>query len=570
MSFRVCNFTVIALAGILIGPRLDSFVQQSPSAENAADQRNQRCTISGNVVRAATNEPLRRARVVVRSDDDNSAVPFVAITDAQGEFTIEGIRAGRYSVSAEHDGYMRSSPGEDNRGRSAAILTLNPAQQITKLIFRLQRYAAISGRVFDEDEEPAEGVTVEAVQQVKFRGKINQYASGRAETDDLGEYRLFDLKPGRYFVRASPVAHSWRTVGGFQLPTSILKSAGGYAPTYYPDTTEISRASAIELKPGDDVSSVDLSLLRQITYKIRGQVVNAVSDRSGRDAQIELLPEDLGSFNTEDRRGTFADAETGGFEIDDVPTGRYAVVATRRDGENEFSGSTMVEVNDTSVESVRIVITRGAEIRGRVVLDGMIEFPRDLRVEIEPKYPSPLGTRRNAKMKPDGSFTINGVADGVYIFNVWALCEGCYVKAAKSNGADILNDGLQISSASAPSSIELVFSNKSGTIEGTVAVEDGSPASGATIIVVPDHAPPGQPWEHFEESTDQYGHFVVRAVPPGGYHAFAWKSIDRDDFDFTDPEFLKPFEKKAQAFSIGENEKKSLRLSLLPAPEARQ
>jgi hypothetical protein len=142
------------------------------------------------------------------------------------------------------------------------------------------------------------------------------------------------------------------------------------------------------------------------------------------------------------------------------------------------------------------------------------------------------------------------------------------LKAATANGQDILDQGLQISSGAAPSPIELVYNSNSATIDGTVLREDGLPASGAAVILVPDRLRHSRHLDYHEGSTDQYGHFIIRGVPPGAYHVYSWQSIHYADY--TDPEFLKPFEQKAQTISVGEGEEKSLQLSVLPTPEDRQ
>jgi protocatechuate 3,4-dioxygenase beta subunit len=559
---------MIALAGILIGPRFSSFAQQSTSTESAADQEKQLCTIAGNVVRAGTNEPLSKARIVLRSDDDSSAPPYVAITDSEGRFSIEGIRAGRYRMSVNRNGYLGASYGEDDQGNSSAIFALKPAQHMTDLIFHLQRCGVISGRILDEDGEPAERVTVEVLHRSTSHGKVNTSRLRLVETNDLGEYRVFDLWPGRYLVRAYPSANSWQTIGGTVIESSTLKAAGGYAPTYYPNVSEISRASSIDLKAGEEVSRIDVMLLRQRTYKVWGRVFNTVTDHPGDATNVGLVPEDSDSSTLADNRRGSVNGKTGDFEINDVPAGRYTAIAGWRDGENEFVGSAPVEVNNMNLDSVRIVITRGADLHGKVVFEGKIAVPAEIQVSLAAKDSRQLRSNKRAKVKPDETFQLTGLADGLYEFDVWSRCEGCYLRAATANGQDILDQGLQISSGSAPSPIELVYSSNSATIDGTVVRKDGLPASGAAVVIVSDHLRPSQFSGYHERSTDQYGHFIIRGVPPGTYRVYSWQSVDYADY--TDPDFLKPFEQKAQTISIGENEKKSLRLSLLPTPTDHQ
>lgn len=568
MSPIARKLTFIGLAGIMFGARLGLLGQQSGSTDSAAGQDKQLCTVAGIVLRSDTNEPLSKARILMRSEDDNSAAPYVAITGPEGRFTIEAIRAGRYHMDVGRNGYLGASYGEDGQGNSSAILSLKPAQHMMDLIFRLRRCGSISGRIMDEDGEPAEGVTVELLHRSTAHGKVNSYLLDQVRTNDLGDYRIFDLRPGRYLVRAYPSANSWQTIGGTILEDSTLKAAGGYAPTYYPNVSEISRASSIDLKAGEEVSRIDLILLRQRTYKVRGRLVNAVTDHPSGAVQVGLAPQDSDSFSPMDTRRGSVNENTGEFEIDDVPPGRYTAVAGWRDGENEFVGSAPVEVINGNVDSVGIVISRGADVHGKVVVEGKISAPDQIEVAVLAKDFRQSHSNSSAKVRPDGTFLLTALPDGLYEFRVWSTCDGCYLKAVRVNGEDILDQGLQIVSGSSPSPIELIYSSNSATIDGTVVREDGLPASGAAVILVPDRPRHSRYLNYHERSTDQYGHFIMRGIPPGKYHVYSWQSIDYSDY--TDSEFLKPFEQKAQTVSVGENEKKSVQLPLLATPDDHQ
>jgi len=67
--------------------------------------------------------------------------------------------------------------------------------------------AVITGRVVDEDGDPLPNFEVGLLR--KLPGKSREPAVTRNDrTNDLGEYRLFGLAPGRYFVSAA--YSSWR------------------------------------------------------------------------------------------------------------------------------------------------------------------------------------------------------------------------------------------------------------------------------------------------------------------------------------------------------------------------
>ena len=553
---------IMAFLSILVSPQPGIFAQQAGAVENTRSP-DKLCTIAGQVVQGA-NEPLRKARVILTNEDSPSADPYVAITDSEGRFRVTGILPARYDMRVEHSGYISKSYGEDESGNSSsAILLLKAGQQMTDLLFRLQRCGAISGRVVDEDGDPAQGMAVEAVQRLISRGKVSIGGGGQATTNDLGEYRVFGLRPGLYFLRTFPERGNGEIVGKVLLEQSILNSIGGYVPTYYPNVPDITRASPIEVKAGDDITGVDFVLLRTRSYRIRGQISNTAVDNPKGNTSVGLVPKDAETYSYEDTREGEADQKTGEFEIDDVPPGIYHVFASYHDEQNQFVGSTPVVVTNADVYSVRIVITRGAELHGRIVREGKIAPSMVIRIGVEPSDPQALSASHSTETRPDGSFSIAGLADGLYVVSASSDCDTCYLKSAVADGLDVLNAGLQVSSGSAPSPIDLVYSDRTGTIDGVVVRHDGLPAPGATVVLAADPLLLDRRRSYRSEPTDQYGHFVFRGVPPGSYRAFAWQDVDY--WSYTDPDFLKPFEQKAKAFSISEGEKKTLQLTLLPA-----
>ena len=77
---------------------LPASAQQGTTSANTSAQDPQLASVAGQVLRAGTGEPLKKARILLRSADDSSADPYIAITDPEGRFLIAAIRPGRYSM----------------------------------------------------------------------------------------------------------------------------------------------------------------------------------------------------------------------------------------------------------------------------------------------------------------------------------------------------------------------------------------------------------------------------------------------------------------------------------------
>jgi carboxypeptidase family protein len=563
-TFALCALILVCF---FFDSHLGLFAQQAPTPESAASQDKQLPSVAGQILGAGTNDPLRKARVILRNQVEQGADPYVAFTDIEGRFSITGIQPGRYEMNIERDGYVSKSYGEDESGNSSSILALDSGQRVTDLIFHLQKRGAITGRVTDEDGDPAEGVTVEALVRRRFRGKDSTTEFRSAKTNDLGEYRIFDLPAGRYLVRATFESRSASIIGKIRLGNSTVESAGGYLPTYYSNVSEISRASAVDLRPGDEVPGVDFTLLRGQSYRVRGQIFNAAVEhpRVAGGTLVTLVPKSLESPALVDLREGEVNSITGEFEVDDVPPGSYTLFAVYQDEQGRFLGSARVDIVNTEVDSIRVVIARGAEVRGRVVSEGKMAASSEYRVTFEPRDSQSLGEGESVETKNDGTFSVAGLADGVYDIDAGSfLCGTCFLKSATVNGLDILDAGLLVSSGSAPSPLELVYSDATGAVDGTVVREDGLPAVGATVMLFPDHLRRASQPDYRTGSTDQNGRFVVKGVAPGNYHAFAWQNFDYEMY--TDPEFLKSIEQKAQAFSISTRRRRSSSRCYRPLP----
>ncbi len=123
-------------------------------------------------------------------------------TTADGQFGLKNLPAGQYSLLVSRNGYVTTKYGQKKPSDPGSKLALRPGQTIRDLVFRLERAAVITGRVFDEDGEPMSRVNVAAMRQGFFREKKRMWDEGNTETNDRGEYRIYGLPAGRYYLSA--------------------------------------------------------------------------------------------------------------------------------------------------------------------------------------------------------------------------------------------------------------------------------------------------------------------------------------------------------------------------------
>ena len=186
------------VAAILISaPPLQA--RQQPPAQPAPSWSQ----IRGIVRNAADDAPIARARVIATADVLPEA--RVTLSGADGRYTLTDLPAGSYTVSVTRTGYAPQTWGH-GRSLAGTPIGLGSGQQLPAIDFALVQGATIVGRVMDEDGSPLAGADVEALVN-RFEGGADAlFSVARAQTDDRGEFRLFGLAPGRYFVSAADPA----------------------------------------------------------------------------------------------------------------------------------------------------------------------------------------------------------------------------------------------------------------------------------------------------------------------------------------------------------------------------
>ena len=148
--------------------------------------------------------PLARASVRLTSESLPSD-PVSATTGDDGAYEFAALPSGTYRVSASRSGFMTLEYGQRRPFTRGEMIDLAPREVCARMDVVLARPGAVSGHVVDEAGEPVEGafVRVLQVQYEAGRRRLVDVASAAAQhTDDRGDYRLYGLAPGEYFVSA--------------------------------------------------------------------------------------------------------------------------------------------------------------------------------------------------------------------------------------------------------------------------------------------------------------------------------------------------------------------------------
>lgn len=278
-----------------------------------------------------------------------------AAVDPSGNFRIEGAPTGTVSVSAT---VASPSSFSDRRTSATQTVQLEPgsSQQVT-LEFRGD--TVVRGRV-TRNGSPLSGA------MVSFNARSRAQASASVSADQEGRYSAAGLEQGEYSV----------TVNDSQR-------FGMYTTTY---TVRGSSTFDIDYKAGT----------------VRGRVLDASTNEPIADASVQLLPTERESRAL---RGAVTDA-SGAFIVDLVPSGAYAVTASREGYGNQVldvaigeSGRDGLELKLARNDGVTMSVVDGRDgralagvvtvydVQGRSIYESRSMFSSlagDLRIPISP------------------------------------------------------------------------------------------------------------------------------------------------------------------------------------------
>ena len=434
--------------------------------------RSRVCTIAGQVMSAATGEPLRRATVTLRSVDGEEAG---TITGAEGCFRFDHVVPGGYRLAAERSGYISQSYGA-YRGRGPGeTIRLRPGETRTDLVLRLRPQATLRGRVIDEDGEPLPDTEVTAMRRIYRGGRWQLGQSENAETDLAGEYALSGLPPGKYSVRA------------VHRPQTSTTPERGYLPAFHPSARDLTSAALVKVAAGADMRGVDIQLQRGRFVRVRGKVVRGDTGDPVDKALLLLGDRTANSVSFGVGAHDFVRTEKGEFELRGVQPGTYIVQVSLSSGDRPFMQDFPIDVGDQDMEGVVFAVGGGSNLEGSVRFEGKQAVRlEDLTVTLDPLDAFYLGAR-SGKTGAFGAFALEKVSLGKYWLSVRGLPDSAYVKSVRYGGREVASGPLEVGPSPA-GKLDIVVSAAGALVEGQVLDKEGRPCPDAFVALVPPRA----------------------------------------------------------------------------------
>jgi hypothetical protein len=520
-------------------------------------------SVKGKVVTADAGRPMRRVQISLSSPDLPESRSMS--TTAQGIYEFRDLPAGRYTISANRDGFIRLQYGQRRPGEPGRPLQLADGQRVENADFSLPRTGSISGRITDELGDPLPGVSIYPAQWKYFRGKRRMVpvpgGTSFNRTDDTGQFRITGLEPGDYFVLAT-TRTTW-TVD--DKPDERI----GFLPTYAGGTANPSEAMRIKVNMGQETPAGDFAM-------VPGRVANI----SGTATYSSGLPMNGESINmTQEFAGPGSSSQfgmqgakvnpDGSFTIKNVPPGEYRLsVRGPGDKDHPAEGVTMtVSVTGEDLVGVMLVGGSGGSLSGRIVSDTGVSVPAPsssrMRVNARPVDPTSTYSsfdNDNGRVKDDGAFELTNVY-GQNRLTVSPLPTGWAVRSIEHGGKDYADVPIDLRGGTRLDNVTIILSKTLPRVQGTLSDEHGKPAEGS-VLLFPEEASKWGEDARLVRSTrpDLAGAFEFRNVIPGSYLIVPLEYVR--DGEWADPEFLENLREKGQRVRVDDKGAAPMQLTL--------
>ncbi len=563
----------------LLGAAASSGIAISPPAGASLSETTQ-MLISAAAARGLPIQAQGIQNIVTRAVGTQTWPTVTA--DRDGRFVFRDVQPGRYTVRAVREGFF-GKPVNGSYPPTAWDDIVLGEKETRQVALSMAPGAVVAGRVYDATGAAVSNVQVQVYSvayQTGFTLLQPAIAGAAKTTDDRGEYRLFWIPPGDYYLGATPPGRT----GG---PGTPFQPG---ARTFYPSVTRMNEAIPITIRGGEDMRGMDIAMRTAPTFRISGTVTNTLPlplNASGDGpmpvtVNFHLANRDLDTPNdstTANQAGSISLAVASGpFDITNVSPGSYEVLARVSDpgagtGLGAFAyGRAVVDVEDRDVSNVAITIYPAPPVQGTIRLAGGGTLPNNLRVSLSPMGGTSrvnlytLTTARAAAIvAAAGSFSIPSVQPGRWrIGTVSALPQDFYIADVRQSAMSVFDTGFEVGSR-VPDPIEIVISGGGGVVDGVVMDGPAKTAAGAVVALVPEP-------QRFENRTlfatapsDASGRFVFRGISPGDYRLFAWESTPPNAYQSAN--FIRKYEGRALTVHIGQAGSAHVELAVIPANE---
>jgi hypothetical protein len=522
-------------------------------------------SIKGRVVAVDSGQGMGKVTLsLIPAERREEGRPLTVRTTPDGNFEFKQVAPGRYRLFASRNGYARQGygqkPGSESDLASATPLDVRSGETLDNVSLSLLRGGAIEGRVLDQDGEPAARIQASLIRARYVQGKRVLQPAGSDQTDDRGQFRIYDIPPGTYYLMATP-----RVFGMTDENRSV------YPPIYFPGVLDPQEAAKVKMVPGGELRGFDLTLFETTGYQITGKVTSPDGQPPRRVFVTAHKVPSSGLMQPSSAQGTGAQGE---FTLRGLIPGSYRLVAQERREDRFLTGSTVVDIGNQDVAGVVLPLGNGAELQGRVVLEGQNQPAALTSVRVSAislgegggvgfRGRGPAG----ANLREDGTFLLKDLVEGPAKIVLSQPPGGSYVKSIHAQGKDVTDAPLDLHSGDRIQGVEIVIAASGAQLNGTVKEGANGPlVPSASILLYPADTKligPNSRYIRTAKSGEQ-GEFSLQGLVPGDYRLCA--VLDHESGAEFDPEFLQSLDRLSKSVTLDAGRATSETLEAVASP----
>lgn len=478
-------------------------------------------SISGTVTNS-DGVPMREVQVSVPLGPDKS---ITTTTDPAGQYKLKAIPPGQQRVLAS---------AADREGRIGGFgpnamrqVTLHAGEDLTGFHIRLVVRGRITGKVVDQNNEPVPGLRVVAVTREYHAGGLRAVMTSSGITDDLGEYVIDRLEPGRaYGIMADRGAPRLSAYSDAPLDPALRRPA--VAPTYYPNARTLESGEPMVLRDGETREGIDIKIARTRAFCIDGRIAGGLGPR----AYFSIAPAQAvsGSVGTgasyHGSPGAVVPPD-GKVRVCDLAPGDYEMVVSES-GAGTFAdlvnfATAVLTVSDRDIANFNLTARPRVPLAGEVTWFGKAPDPPlegKLRLNLQAVTRT---NRASTQAAIPGEFSFDSVPMDEYRMEIAAVPGGTYVKDVVYGDRSVLLTTIRPGSAMLDAPLRITLARDGGSIAANVTDKDGNPAPECNVIVLPESAPNDALVAAAMRNgkSDQSGRFSSGMMAPGKYIVFA-------------------------------------------------
>ena len=309
-------------------------------------QATARASVSGIVVRAGTTETVGQTRILLTKVGGTLSDSITTTSEANGTFLVPDIPAGQYRVFFQHNDYLRGEYGQSGVDTPGTPITVGAGQRISNVTLAMIPACVITGQILDDNGDPVSRIYVRLLRPADVQGEREFVKVAETQTNDRGQYRIYELPPGKYFISASPYKPPYIQQGRYIQPSppglntfegagasplaSMLTTGRYVSPivleteslveTYYPGTIDVVSAREIDLRSGSTLNGMDMALKRLRLSRVTGRLIDG---RTGQPISGSVT-----LWSGSQQTTTFPPSASTTFEFGSLAPGSYTVKAS--------------------------------------------------------------------------------------------------------------------------------------------------------------------------------------------------------------------------------------------------